>query len=192
MKKRHGHRVVEWAAVIALVWLLSGCVTASEPLYQGDRSKEPTNMKDFEDGPVRMRIPQGYVTKPIPPNSDERFQTWLKKEGSPAELQIYCFGGFLNKGGVRLQLLRIGEAVMPNAVQIMKPHTMGTSNLSAVMEAYTGTITAQGQEVPMNFYLAWKLNSRFGGCKYGLLAVTSKNSGDEFFPEFVAMVRSLQ
>lgn len=181
-----------FAAAVGLMWLLSGCVSAPEPQYQGDMSREPKNLTPFEQGPVKMGLPPGYKTKTPPANADSDFQVWLQKEGSSANLQIYCYGAFVSRAGLRLNLLKTTEAVMPNAVQSMPPQTIGTSKLSAVFEAYTGTVTAGGQEVPMNIYLAWKLDSRIGGCKYGLFAVVSKPQADDFFPDFVAMVRSLQ
>jgi hypothetical protein len=179
-------------AAFMLLWLLSGCTGASEPQYQGDMSREPKNLTTFDQGPVRLGLPPGYKPKPLPPNAGGELTQWFQKEGSSANLQVYCYGLFVSKPGLRLNLLKTTEAVMPNAKQSLPPQSIGTSNLSPVFEGYTGTVTANGQEVPMAIYLAWKLDSRIGGCKYGIFAVVAQNQSDAFFPEFVAIVRSLQ
>lgn len=189
---RHFSRVLDLLTIASMLFVVTACVPSSAPRYMGDITKEPKNMTPFEQGSVRMKLPPGYESKPLPPNAEEELLNWFQKKGSSANFQVYCYGGFFRKIDIHLNLLKTVVSVMPNAVKVTGPYSVGGSSFSPEFDGWTGTITAQGQEVPMNIYLAWKLNSRFGGCKYGLFAVVAKNQADEFFPEFVAIVRSLR
>ena len=130
---RHFSRVLDLLTIAFMLFVVTACVPSSAPRYKGDITKEPKNMTPFEQGSVRMKLPPGYDSKPLPPNAEEELKQLFQKTGSSATVMVHCFGGFVGKGGIQVQLLKAVDSAIP-IVAMPQPRHVVWWNLGQLIE----------------------------------------------------------
>jgi hypothetical protein len=167
--------------------LLAACA-ASVPDYTGTLAQEPASLTPYEnrDAGIRLSLPPGWVSKPQAAGASE-VKAEFKKEGTSAVLQVYCQGAFVSRTGLSIMPLRMVDASTTSNARLWPDYTMPNG---AGFSAWTGTVAASGQQVPMNFYITWKMPSGFG-CKYAVFTVVGKAEAGKIEGDFLAITRSL-
>lgn len=183
-------RIVLLLLIVALP-MLSGCLPKIAPDYPGGLSAEPTDLKPFEnsDAGIRMAIPAGWTAVPVPSGADPKLKAQYRKDGSSGVLQVYCGGFFENRYNLAIDVLNLVNDDTTTNLRHWPRYTMGGGFLDPEFEAYTGT-SKQGEQ--KNYYIAWKLDSRLGACKYCLFLTVKKNEAAMVEGDFLAIVRTLK
>lgn len=177
-----------------LALALAGCLPQVAPPYEGGLAREPTNLTAYQDekAGIRMALPQGWVSEPITDTSDPDLKAQFKKEGTSARMLVYCQGAFVSRTALSIKPLKLIDSVTTSDQRLWPKRSMGGGNFDPEFSSWTGTVESGGKLVPMNFYIAWRLPTRFGGCKYALWTIVGQQEASQIEGDFLAIVRSLK
>jgi hypothetical protein len=167
---------------------MSAEIASGEPYPDDDPTKDP-KLKPFVEGSVQMGIPAGWKSVPVSESGNLKFK-FVKDDGS--RLLVFCYGTFVSRDNLAGILQTAALKAMPNAVKTAGMWELEVPSLNPRFELYKGSVEAEGIDVPMDVNIAWRINNRLGGCKYGLVytAASKKNKENEY--EFLSIVRSLR
>ena len=173
---------------------LSGCI-GSLPTYPGDMSAVPQNLKHIKEGKVVMGVPHGWSPTKVPTyasNWAAEITNAYKKDvnGGRAVFGTTCFTIFISKSGIA-EAFR--STIDPKAVKVMGPYSVnGPTMLDPEFEVYNFDAISKGLSMPMTAMIAWKLDSGFGACKYGIQMVGPRSAKQEMLNDLLAILGSLK
>ncbi|HEY9050828.1 MAG TPA: hypothetical protein VIQ03_04745 [Gammaproteobacteria bacterium] len=155
---------------------------------EDDPAQDP-EMVSFIQDPVEMSMPQGWRQEDINSNDELKFR-FVKHDGS--RLLIFCFGENTTQSDIRNVLHSSILSAMPDAVKTAGMYELDTPGIKPAFEMYKGTITVEGVDITMDANIAWRLDDRLGGCKYGLFYASASKPDKHNQYEFLAITRSLR
>lgn len=175
--------------VLVSAVLVSGCPKVA-PNYPGGLATEPTNMRPFLDNKngINMAIPAGWTALQVPAG-DTTVKAQYKKDGTSALLQIHCQSFFANRYQLQINMLNLVNASTSANARLWPEYCMGGGFTDPEFSAWTGTASSGGEH---NYYIAWKLDSHLGQCKYGLFLDVKKEDAAKVEGDFIAIVRTLK
>jgi len=175
--------------VLAGSLLLTGCPKVAPP-YTGGLAPEPSNLKPFLDDKagINMAIPAGWSPVAIPAGS-ATVKAQFKKDGTSAMLQVHCQSFFADRYALQINMLNLVNAATTANTRVWPEYCMGGGFTDPEFSAWTGTASAGGER---NYYIAWKLDSHLGQCKYGLFLDVKREDAAKVEGDFLAIVRTLK
>jgi hypothetical protein len=187
-------RLLRPLPLLGLTLLLAACLPKVAPPYSGGLASEPTNLKAYvdDDAGIRMMLAPGWVSQPVNSPDDTEIKAHFSKTGTSAQMLVSCQGMFVSRAGLPIKPLNQINAVTVSNERLWADQSLGGGNFDPEFSAWTGMVESKGQRVPMNFYIAWKLPSRIGGCKYALWTIVGRAEAKQIEGDFLAMARSLQ
>lgn len=155
---------------------------------EDDPAQDP-EMVSFVQDPVDMNLPQGWQQEDIDNNGELKFR-FVKHDGS--RLLIFCFKDGTTQSDIRNVLHSSIITAMPDAVKTAGMYELDTPGTKPGFEMYKGTIRVEGVNITMDANIAWRLDDRLGGCKYGLFYAAASKADKQNQYEFLAITRSLK
>lgn len=168
--------------------VLSGCLGAGAPAYTGSGVAEPTNLTETAFGKATISLAPGW--KRDDGRVDNKSIVAAFEKGK-AMGHVQCMSALMKGPGVG-EVLREG---MAGASGNTKP-VRGTFAVSGGMnkpyfEAHQGTMTSEGQEIDVTFYLGYN-KFRYMGCNFGMTVIDVGPYDPQTEAEFIAMFRTLK
>ncbi|TNF32786.1 MAG: hypothetical protein EP315_09190 [Gammaproteobacteria bacterium] len=178
------------------VLLLTACTAATQSrpetviaIYNEDDPAQDPAMVSFTQDPVEMNIPLGWRQETIDNRGELKFR-FVKHDGS--RLLIFCFGEDRSQSDIRNILQKSIMSAMPDARKTAGPFELDVPGLRPVFELYQGSIEAEGVDIAMDADIAWRMEDRLGGCRYGVFYASATNQDNRNLYEFLAIARSLK
>jgi hypothetical protein len=175
-------------SAILVLWGVVACPPAahSAPNYSGGLAQEPAELAPYADSGIRLKLPPGWASSPIT-SQDSDVKAQFKKAGTGATMLVICQGTFVSRAGLGVKPLSMAAAATTSSKEMWPQQVMPNG---ATFMAYAATVAAEGQQVPTNVYLAWKMPRGFG-CKYGIVTFAAQQEAKQIEGDFLAIVRSL-
>lgn len=167
---------------------MSAEIASGDPYPQDDPSKD-VKIVAFEKGSVSMGIPAGWKSVPMTAEGDLQLK-FSNDKGST--LLVFCYGSFVHRNSMQQILQDAAKGAVPNAVKTAGMYELEVPGLNPRFELYRGSRVAEGIPVGLDVNIAWRVNDRFSGCKYGLIYIAPSSVGKENEYEFLSIVRSLK
>lgn len=158
-------------------------------IYPDDDPAQDPEMVSFIQDPVEMSIPQGWRQEDIDNRGELKFR-FVKHDGS--RLLVFCFGSDTTLDDIRNILHSSITSAMPDAVKETGMYVLDIPGIKPGFEMYKGTIKAEDVDITMDANIAWRLDDRLGGCRYGLFYAAASKSDKRNQYEFLAITRSLK
>lgn len=187
-------------SILLLVMFATGCadlmkiqemsaeIASGDPYPQDDPSKD-VKLIPVEKDSVSMGIPQGWKEVPAPKSGDLKMKF---ESDNGASLLVFCFGAFVHRNSMQQILQDSAKAALPNATKVTGMWELEVPGLNPRFELYRGSRTANGIPVGLDANIAWRVNDRFSGCKYGLIYIAPATDSKQNEYEFLSIVRSLK
>ena len=167
---------------------MSSEIASGDP-YPNDSPAKDVKLVPFVKDSVEMGIPVGWKSVSVRKGGDLNFK-FTNNDGS--SLLVFCYGMFVHRNALQQTLQNVAKAAVPNSIKTTGMYELEVSGLNPRFELYRGSRTTKGVPVSLDINIAWRVNDRFSGCKYGLvyIAPTKQNKQNEY--EFLSIVRSLR
>lgn len=167
---------------------MSSEIASGDPYPQDDPSKD-VKLIAFEKDSVSMGIPVGWKSVPVAIEGD--LQLKFSNDGG-STLLVFCHGAFMHRDTMQQILQEAAKAAIPNAVKVAGMYELEVPGINPRFELYRGSSMANGIPVGLDANIAWRVNSRLSGCKYGLIYIAPSSDSKNNEYEFLSIVRSLK
>jgi hypothetical protein len=167
---------------------MSSEIASGDPYPQDDPSKD-VKLVAFEKDSVSMGIPIGWKSVPVTIDGDLQLKF---SSDSGSSLLVFCHGAFMHRDTMQQILQEAAKAAIPNAVKVAGMYELEVPGINPRFELYRGSSMAKGIPVGLDANIAWRVNSRLSGCKYGLIYIAPSSDSKNNEYEFLSIVRSLK
>lgn len=167
---------------------MSSEIASGDPYPQDDPSKD-VKLVPFEKDSVSMGIPVGWKSVPVTLEGD--LQLKFSNDGG-STLLVFCHGAFVHRDIMQQVLQESVKAAISNADKVAGMYELEVSGINPRFELYRGSSMFKGISVGLDANIAWRVNSRLSGCKYGLIYIAPSSDSKKNEYEFLSIVRSLK
>ncbi len=179
-----------------LALLLSACTSIPHTdntnivaIYPDDDPAQDPEMVNFKQDAVDMYIPLGWRQEDINNNGELKLR-FAKHDGS--RLLVFCFNSETTETDIQKVLQQSIFSAMPDASKTTGVNELDAPGINPKFELYTGTIKTEGVEITMDANIAWRLEDRVDGCRYGVFYAAASKADKRNQYEFLAIARSLK
>lgn len=158
-------------------------------LYTEDDPAQDPEMVSFIQDAIDMSIPQGWRQEDINSKGELKAR-FVKHDGS--RLLVFCFDHDTKQTDIIKILQQSIVSAMPDATRIAGMFELDVPGTRPRFEMYQGSIQVEGITIAMDANIAWRMDDRLGGCKYGLFYAAARKQDAHNKYEFLAIARSLK
>ena len=167
---------------------MSAEIASGDPYPADDPSKD-VKLVAFNKDSIQMGIPVGWKAQPMKNSGDLKFKF---TNDSGHSLLLSCFGMFVHRNDLQKTLQNVARAAVPDITKTAGMWELEVPSINPRFELYRGSKMTKGIPVSLDVHIAWRVNNRMSGCKYGLVYIAPAAKGKQNEYEFLSIVRSLR